>query len=239
MATHDRSGVEAMSTTHGSDRWGWKAIGLAAFGAALVIPAAARADGPLEGPAPGLLGLLSLAVLLAGLGLGFGCLGATVGHLFAKRVAVTFKVLCRRPGWSLLAGALVTLLGLGLLVLLHGAKPLALLVLLGYLGSLLLFAVAAATRLAGRLVGRGMLEDELPDVRLLLQGGLVLVAVNAVPILGTLLFVGILLAAVGASLLGYFTKVGPTPGAPAPSGVAGAAPDGSPPAAVGAPGTVD
>ena len=62
-----------------------------------------------------------------------------------------------------------------------------------------------------------MLEDEIPDLRQLLQGGLVLCAVNAVPILGTLLFAGVVLAAVGASLLGYFTKLGPAAKtAPAP-----------------------
>jgi len=206
-----------MSTKHDAKRWMVRAIGLGVLGAALVIPAVARADGPLAGPAHGLLGLLTLAVLLMGLGLGFGCFGATVSHVFAGRTAVTFKVLYRKPGWSLLAGTLITLLGLGLLGLLRGAPPLQLVVLLGFFGFLLMFAIPTATRLAGRLVDRNMLEDEIPDLRQLLQGGLVLCAVNAVPILGTLLFAGVLLAAVGASLLGYFTKLGPAAKtAPAP-----------------------
>jgi hypothetical protein len=175
----------------------------------MTIPVAARADGPDGGPTAGLLALLSVGLLLGGLGVAFGCFGATVSHVFSGRSTVTFKVLCRRPGWSLLAGTLVTLLALGLLALLRGAGPLQVVVLLGFLGGLLLFAIAAATRLAGRLVDRGLLEDEVPELRLLLQGGLVLVAVNAVPIVGTLLFAGILLAAIGASLLGYFTKIEP------------------------------
>ena len=207
-----------MSTKHGSKQWMVKAIGLGVLGAAVLVPAVARADGPLQGPAHGLLGLLTLAVLLTGLGVGFGCFGATVSHVFARRTDVAFKVLCRKPGWSLLAGTLITLLALGLLGLLRGAPPLQLPVLLGFFGFLLMFAVPTATRLSSRLVDHGALDDEIPDLRQMLKGGLVLCAVNAVPILGTLLFIAVLLGAVGASLLGYFTKLDPAakmPSAPA------------------------
>ncbi len=209
-----------MSTKHDSKQWLVRAIGLAVLGAAVAMPAVARADGPLQGPAHGLLGLLTVAVLMAGVGLGFGCFGATVHHLFTRRTAIAFKVLSRKPGWSLLAGSLVTLLALGLLALLRGAPPLQLPVLLGYLGFLLMFAVPTATRLASRLVDHGALDDEVPDLRQMLKGGLVLCGLNAVPILGTILFIGVLLSAVGASLLGYFTKLEP----PAKTTTAPAAP---------------
>jgi hypothetical protein len=186
------------------------------------------------------MGLASLAVLIVAMGLAVGSFSLTVNHIFRKRTTTTFQVLCRRPGWSLLAGIAITLLGLGLMAVLRGAGPVALLVLLGYLLGLLLFAIAAATRLAGRILDPASLDDELPDARLLLKAGLLLLAVNIVPFIGTMLFFGILLAAVGAALLGYFAKLGGTlraaaapagaPAGPAPAPVAAPTPPPPPPA---------
>ena len=188
-----------------SSRVWWTAV--AALVATMALPLPAHAKGPGEAAA-GLLGLLALVVLLLAMGLAVGSFGLTVNHIFRKRSTSSFQVLCARPGWSLLAGFVVTLLGMALLALLRGAPPLQLLVMLSYLGGLVLFGIAAAVRFAGRVLDPTALDDELPDPRLLLKGGLLLLAVNAVPFLGTILFVGILLSAVGATLLGYFTKVG-------------------------------
>jgi hypothetical protein len=166
----------------------------------------AWAAGPGEAAAS-LLGLLAVVVLLLALGVATGSFAMTVNHIFRKRSNVSFKVLCARPGWSLLTGVLVTFLGLGLLALLAGAGPLQLLIMVAYLVGLALFGIAIAVRLAGRIIDPTTLEDELPDARLLLKGGLLLLALNVVPFIGTMLFAGILLAAVGATLLGYFARL--------------------------------
>jgi hypothetical protein len=215
-----------MSTTHVS-RW-WIA-GSAAL-AATLMPLSASAHPLDEGPAGALFGLLAVAVLLSGLGLAVGCLGHTVSHVFRARSRATFAVLRAKPGWSLLAGGLVTLLSLGLLRVLQGAPALQLLVLGGFLLGLALLAVAAATRLAGQLVDPSLLDDELPALRVVVPAGLLLLGLNAVPLLGTLLFVGILLASIGAALLAYFVK----PRAAAATG-AGAGPVGAAPPAPAAP----
>jgi hypothetical protein len=215
-------------------------FGAAALAATMALPVPAHAKSPGEAAA-GLLGLLALIVLLLAMGLAVGSFGLTVNHIFRKRSTSSFQVLCARPGWSLLAGFVVTLLAMALLALLRAAPPLQLLVMLSYLGGLMLFGIAASVRFAGRVLDPTALDDELPDPRLLLKGGLLLLAVNAVPFLGTILFVGILLSAVGATLLGYFTKVGgglqpavaaagasaTVPAAP-PTGVAAAAPTATP-----------
>lgn len=184
-------------------RW-WLAA--AAFGATLALAPPAYAGGPGEAAAS-LMGLVAVVILLLAMGLAVGSFSMTVNHIFRKRSTVSFKVLCARPGWSLLAGVVVTLLGLGLLALLHAAKPLQLLVMVAYLVGLVLFAIAVAVRFAGRVIDPTTLDDEVPDARLLLKGGLLLLAVNVVPIIGTMLCAGIVLAAVGATLLGYFTRL--------------------------------
>lgn len=210
--------------------------GLAVLLAVVAFPLPAYARAPGEAAA-GLLGLLALVVLLLAMGLAVGSFGLTVNHIFRKRATASFQLLCARPGWSLLAGLVVTVLGLALLGLLRGAPPVQLLVLLGYLGGLLLFAIAAAVRFAGRVLDPTTLDDELPDARLLLKGGLLLLAVNAVPILGTVLFAGIVLSAVGATLLAYFTKPATTGLRPA-AAVAGPVPEvPAPPAAPAPPAT--
>ncbi|MBW2523634.1 MAG: hypothetical protein JRI23_05640 [Deltaproteobacteria bacterium] len=189
---------------------------------ALPLPAHAKPAGE---AAAGLLGMLAVIVLLAAAGLAVGSFGLTVNHIFRRRATASFQVMCARPGWSLLAGFAITLVGLTLLALLAGAPPLQLLVLLAYLGALMLVGIAAAVRFAGRVIDPTTLDDELPDARLLLKGGLLLAAVNAVPLLGTMLFAGIVLAAVGATLLGYFTKpVGSVRPAATPESPSGPAP---------------
>ncbi|MBI4703120.1 MAG: hypothetical protein HY744_18540 [Deltaproteobacteria bacterium] len=48
------------------------------------------------------------------------------------------------------------------------------------------------------------LLGNIEDARCHLKSGLLLVGLNGVPIIGSVLFLGILLAGVGATLLGYF-----------------------------------
>jgi vacuolar-type H+-ATPase subunit I/STV1 len=179
------------------------ALAAAAVTAVWSVPAHAAGPGQ---AAASLLGLLAIIVLLLAMGMAAGSFAMTVNHIFRRRSHVSFKVLCSRPGWSLLTGMVVTLLGMGLMALLRGAPPLQLLIMGAYLIGLALFAIAVAVRLAGRVLDPTTLDDELPDARLLLKGGLLLLAINAVPFIGTMLFAGILLAAVGATLLGYFTS---------------------------------
>lgn len=182
----------------------------------LSVPAFA-APGP-ESAADGLLKLVAVLVLLLAVGFGLGSFGLTVNNLFRNRAALTFGVLCARPKLSLVTGVVVTLLGLVLLAVLKGAPPLQLVILVAYLGALGLFALGTATRLAGQHVEPAPLNGELPGARAHVKGGVVLTSVNAVPIMGSLLFVGILLASVGASLLAYFARFnGPVGVASAPS----------------------
>ena len=164
---------------------------------------ALAAPGP-ESAADGLLKLVAVLVLLVAVGFGLGSFGLTVNNLFRQRSALTFGVMCSRPKLSLATGVAVTLLGLVLLAVLKVAPPLQLLVMVAYLGALGLFALGGAARLAGQHVEPAPLNGELPGARAHVKGGVVLTAVNAVPIMGTVLFLGILLAGVGASLLAYF-----------------------------------
>ena len=182
-------------------------LGLAAVAATtFVTPAAAAADRP--GPAAaGLLQLLALLVLMAAIGFGLGAFGLTVSQLVRRRADLSFAVLKRRPRLALLVGVLVTVLGLGLLAILRGAPALQLLVLVAYLAGLALVGLASAARLAAEHL-EGVVADGLPSPRAFVRGSMLLVGVNAVPVLGSALFLGILLAAIGATLLGYFVAFG-------------------------------
>lgn len=195
---------------------------LVSGGAALAVtllPVAAWAGPMKEGPGAALLGILAVSALLAVVGAALGCLGHTVAHLFRGRTRATFVVLRAKPGWSLLAGLMVTICALGLLRVLRAAPPLQLVVLVVFVGFLAFFALAAATRLAAQLVDPSLLDEELPSLRVVVPAGLLLLALNAVPVLGTVLFVAIVLAALGATLLGYFVK------APKPAMAGAAAPE--------------
>jgi len=171
---------------------------------AVVLLAPPALAAPPGAAAAGLVQLLALIVLLLGLGFGLGAFGLTVNNLFRRRAEITFEVMRRRPKLALATGIAVTLLGLGLLAVLRGAPPLQLLVLLCYLGFLAQFALACAARLVGQYLEPSLLAGELPGARAHVKGGVLLTAVNAVPILGSCLFLGILLTGIGASLLGYF-----------------------------------
>ncbi len=172
---------------------------------ALALPAQAGATP--EHPGVGLVKLAAVIVLLGALGIGLGSFGLTVNNVFRQRSAASFELMCNRPKLSLLVGVLVTALGFGLLAILHGAGPLQLLVLLCYLGGLGIFGLASAARLSAQHIQTSPL-GELPGAGAHVRGGVVLTAINAVPIIGTVLFVGILLTGVGASLLGYFARFG-------------------------------
>ncbi len=171
----------------------------------LALPAQAAATP--EHPGVGLVKLVALIVLLAALGIGLGSFGLTVNNVFRQRCTTSFELMCNRPKLSLLVGVLVTALGFGLLAILHGAGPLQLLVLLAYFGGVGIFGLASAARLSAQHIQPSPVA-ELPGVGAHVRGGVVLTAINAVPIIGTVLFIGILLTGVGASLLGYFARFG-------------------------------
>ena len=182
------------------------------FLAAVLLARPALAASP-GAAAAGLVQLLALIVLLLALGFGLGAFGLTVNNLFRRRAEITFEVMRRRPKLALLAGIVVTLLGQRLLAVLRGAPPLQLLILLAYLGFLGQFGLACAARLMGQHLEPSLLAGELPGARAHVKGGILLTAVNAVPILGSCLFFGILLAGIGASLLGYFAVFRKAPAA--------------------------
>ena len=197
--------------------------------AALVLWAhPAQAAPKPDNPVHAFVGLLTVAVLLVVLGLAVGSFGLTVNHVFRQRSGAAFGVMRQRPGLSLLAGVLITVLGLGLIAVLQVAPPLQLLVLLAFLIGLASFAIGAAARLTGSVVEplpAGVGGDGPPDARAHVKGGLVLISLNVVPILGSILCFGILLSGVGATLLSYFSAFGPKqpaaaqapPAPPAPS----------------------
>jgi len=184
-------------------RWSLAAV---AFGLAFTFAMPAHAKQ--GGGADGLYGLLSLALLLAGLGLAVGAFSLAVSRIFKGRSTVTYQVLRRRPGISLLTGVLTTAVAFGLLAVSAPIPAVPGLVLLAFLLGLGQFAIAAAGRLGSAFIDPVTDEGEPPDARAQLKGGLLLVGLNAVPILGSILFFGILLAGIGATLLGYFSGMG-------------------------------
>ena len=147
-------------------------------------------------------------MLLVILGLAMGSLGLTVGHIFKRRTNITYRVMCSRPGWSLLTGFFATIMGLGMIAVLRMVKPLQLVVLIALLVGLVMFGLAAVARLGARVLEPSLLDEEQPGPRAALQGGVLLLAINAVPLLGTIVFVGMVLAGIGATLLGYFAGFG-------------------------------
>ena len=186
--------------------WRRRALLALTFAALTCLTSPAQAAPMPAMAAAGLLKLVAVIVLLLALGFGLGSFGLTVNNLFRHRSALTFGVMCARPKLSLATGVAVTLLGLLLLAILRPAPPLQLLVLVTYLGALGMFALGSAARLGGQHVEPAPLNGELPGARAHVKGGMVLTAVNAVPIMGSVLFVGILLTGIGASLLAYFAR---------------------------------
>jgi len=186
------------------------------FAVMLLSPPAHAADAGKAGA--GLLQLLAVIVAVVAVGIGLGAFGHLVNNLFRRRAALTFEVIHRKPKLSLLTGVVVSLLGLGLIASLNGKGPLQLLVLLLYLGLLGTFALGAIARLAAQHLEMP-LHGELPSARAHVKGSVLLLAINGVPLLGTLLLLGIMAAGVGAALLSYFAAfaVAPAPDAPPPA----------------------
>ena len=156
----------------------------------------------------GFLGLLSVMLLIGALGVGAGAFGFMANHIFSKRSAMSYRVMTHRPGLSFAIGIIVTIVGFGLLALFQGIPPLALIVVLAYTIGLGLCGIGASVRLASQLIEPTVMQDDLPSPWAHIKGGLLLVAVNIIPILGSIFFVGILLASIGATLLGYFASIG-------------------------------
>jgi len=172
---------------------------LLASSPALVASAAAKAG-------TGLLNLLVVAIVVFGLGFGLGCFAFVVNKLFRKRSAVAFEVMQRKPKLSMVTGAAVSLLTFGFIASLHGKGGLQFIILLTYLCTLGAFALSSLVRLSARFLMPPQLASELPDPRAHIKGGILILAVNVVPIIGSVLFFGILLAGVGSALLSYFAS---------------------------------
>ena len=181
-------------------RWLLPALSYAAL--LIVILVAAFAAGPVAAATK----IVAALVLLLALGFGCGAVALTVNNVFRNRAANAYQTLRQRPKASLAAGAAVSAATLLLLALLGVAPALQLLVLLAYLGLVGLFGLAAAIRLLGQHVGSGS-STELPSAGAHVTGGVVLMALNVVPIVGSLLFIGLLLAGIGAASLRYLAAV--------------------------------
>jgi len=152
--------------------------------------------------------MLALVVSAAAIGVGIGALGLVTNHVFRGRAAMGYRVMRARPLLSLLLGVLVTLAGMGLLRLCEPVPLLQLVLLMAYLLGLGTFAAGASARLAGRILEPSLLDDELPGAAAHVKGGLLLVFMNGVPLLGSAVFIGILLAGFGSALVAYFASMG-------------------------------
>ncbi|MHC4945756.1 MAG: hypothetical protein ACYTG7_22320 [Planctomycetota bacterium] len=158
-------------------------------------------------PVFGVMQILLILLLFAGLGLGLGPFGFLVNHMFKKRGRITHRVLCAWPRVSLLLGVLITVVGLGLLHICEPVPTIQLLIFLAYIGGLGMFGIGACVRLAARFIASTP-DEEVPELNAHIKGGLVLLFSNALPILGNLFFLCILLAGIGAAVLGYFASIG-------------------------------
>jgi len=159
-------------------------------------------------------GVLAGLLIVAGLGFALGCLGLVVNHIFHRRAMITYIFMSRKPGLSLLMGIIITLVVFGLLVILQSVPQLQGIILFIALIGLGLFTMGAVSRLAAQIVEPRLIEDELPGTWAHIKGGLVLMAMNIILIVGNALFIGVLLAGIGATLLSYFTGVANLPMAP-------------------------
>ncbi len=159
-------------------------------------------------------GVLAGLLIVAGLGFALGCLGLVVNHIFHRRAMITYIFMSRKPGLSLLTGIIITLVVFGLMVILQSVPQLQGLILLIALIGLGLFTMGAVSRLAAQIVEPQLIEDDLPGTWAHIKGGLVLMAMNIILIVGNALFIGVLLAGIGATLLSYFTGVASLPVVP-------------------------
>lgn len=176
---------------------------------------AADGQGPVgDKGAQDLPGVLAGLLIIAGLGFALGCLGLVVNHIFHRRALVVYIFMSRKPGLSLLTGIIITLVVFGLMVILQSVPQLQGLILLIALIGLGLFTMGAVSRLAAQIVEPRLIEDDLPGTWAHIKGGLVLMAMNIILIVGNALFIGVLLAGIGATLLSYFTGVASLPPAP-------------------------
>jgi hypothetical protein len=175
-------------------------------GLLLIFPAFAAQEQ--EDVQRSIVGIGILVLLLVILGFGLGTFAFLANHIFPKRSATSYRVMCVRPGLSFLLGFIITLIGFGLLAVFGPIPSIQFLVLLAYMAGLLMFAAGATTRYVAHLVESSMMKNGIPGPLAHIKGGLILCLANILPILGTLLFLGILLAGVGATLLGYFAAMG-------------------------------
>lgn len=182
----------------------WKLLTL--FGLFMILPGWAITE-PME-ILKTLVGVVTYVLILLFLGGGIGAFGFLVNHVFPKRSAMSYKVMCIRPGISFLVGLIITFVGFGLLIVFDGRHKVQIILFVVYLVGLLLSAIGATCRMAAHFLEPEVMKDELPIFNAHLRGGLILAATNIIPILGTIFFCGILLAGVGATLLGYFASMG-------------------------------
>lgn len=155
-----------------------------------------------------ILAIILIVFFLAGLGLGLGSFGFLVNRVFPNRSRLSFKVMRVKPVLSFVVGIVVTILGFALLGMLEGADNLQLAVLLLYFVGLFMFGAGTTARLGAQFIDSTVLEDEVPCAGAHVKAGLLLLFSNALPILGTLFFLGILVTGIGASLISYFVSIG-------------------------------
>ncbi len=154
------------------------------------------------------LTLIAIVITALGAGVGLGCFGLTIGAIFRRRTEQTVRVMRARPALSTAIGTAITIVGLGVLAIFEGREVLQLMVFVAYLVALLLFAGGAAVRLAANWIEPSATPDVAPDASACVKAGLVLVLLNVVPVLGTIVFCGIALCGVGATLVTYFASMG-------------------------------
>jgi hypothetical protein len=165
--------------------------------------------GTVRGRVPNELGnVLAGFIGLAGVGFALGSLGLVVNQIFRRRTVLAYTVMTRKPGWSLLTGVIITLLGLGLVALFEGVEFLQGVIILLYLLGLGLFASGAVIRFGAGIVEPQLIGDDLPSTWAHIKAGIILMAMNVILIVGNVLFVGIFLSGVGATLLSYFAGMG-------------------------------
>lgn len=170
---------------------------------------AADASGPgLHRAVESLLAVTTILLVGIAGGIGIGAFGLVAHRVFRRRAKRVDRLVRTRPGLSLATGIAITIATLALLSIVAEAEGLPLLVLLAYGTGLFMFAATAAVRLAADTVDASPTLDDPMSARSAVSGGLLIVFMNALPILGSLLLGGILLAGVGAALLSYFASIG-------------------------------
>ena len=161
-----------------------------------------------DSPGEVLVSLLMLGLFGLLFGVGCGAFGFGVNQVFRARSETTLRILCARPLLSFVAGFVITVVGLGLLSIFGSSDGLVLLILIAYFCGLVAIALGASIRLAAQWIEPGVGPDDSPTATAHIRGGLILVFMNAVVLLGSVLFFGILLGGVGAVLLSYFASIG-------------------------------